>query len=179
MGHPVPAAKSPAMSTIRSVRTSEGEGSPPAPSTSLLLLLPLRPSPPLPPAFCCVSAGIFPYEGVGPPAAAATVRSHSSLPRCLCADETYRPRVIMGYCDNVKKGDHTIKVYVHDTPGYSGSKCLTGRCFDTPASLRRDRPLPYAVWLSPSFACHFFLRPLAPSWSLACEGRWIFLLAWF
>ena len=49
-------------------------------------------------------------------------------------DNNHRPHSLVGFCDMLAAGKHTIKIKVGQTPGYSGSDCYTG-CALWPSSL--------------------------------------------
>jgi hypothetical protein len=44
-----------------------------------------------------------------------------------CADVLYRPRVIMGYCDRIAAGKHTLSVMRQPTDLVFGSLCSASR----------------------------------------------------
>ncbi len=38
----------------------------------------------------------------------------------------HRGGTVVGYCDGINAGEHQLRVYVGNVPGYTGSDCYTG-----------------------------------------------------
>ena len=45
---------------------------------------------------------------------------------CLLPDNAHHPRVLVGYCDGLAAGAHTLQVFVQNSPNFAGSQCFTG-----------------------------------------------------